>query len=210
MRDCPCVRCGYNIKGVKFEAKCPECGLDVKRSIDPDNPDAEPWIEPQDWRPKWWVSFFGPGKTFEPKPEPAPVEHKPEKPKPRKDLCGACGYDCTGIPPGNACPECGVQRRESVRPAAAEVERDMQALSRHSANGRLLALGWVICGVALALQWTSFAADVSFGGVPWALSGQFLYPAAAFGALIATYASLRIFVTDPPLALRRRPLLPRA
>ena len=63
-RDCPCVSCHYNLKGVRLEGKCPECGAAVSRSIDPANQDATPWVDATQWRPKWWVSFFGP---------PAPV-----------------------------------------------------------------------------------------------------------------------------------------
>lgn len=32
-RDCPCVRCGYNLRSLKRRTLCPECGAPVERSM---------------------------------------------------------------------------------------------------------------------------------------------------------------------------------
>jgi len=32
--DLPCVRCGYNLRGLKAEGNCPECGASVGKSLD--------------------------------------------------------------------------------------------------------------------------------------------------------------------------------
>jgi hypothetical protein len=32
-RDLPCVRCGYQLRGLPVEGKCPECGGEVRRSL---------------------------------------------------------------------------------------------------------------------------------------------------------------------------------
>lgn len=31
--DVPCVGCGYNLRGLEASGKCPECGLDISRSL---------------------------------------------------------------------------------------------------------------------------------------------------------------------------------
>jgi len=202
-RDCLCVACKYNLKGVKFDGKCPECGTPVSRSIDMLDPDAKPWEDPMAWRPGWWVRLFGPATPRErpEKPVPAPAApRRADAPLP----CPRCGYDCKGLPPNRPCPECGAPRSAAMRASAVDAHEAIQALASRSGDGVLLRLGWTSAGLAHALQWGVFGAAVSFGGAPWALSGQALYALAAVGAAMATLASVHLLVLAAPVEVERQ------
>jgi hypothetical protein len=32
-QDVPCLRCGYNLRGLKIDGLCPECGAPIARSL---------------------------------------------------------------------------------------------------------------------------------------------------------------------------------
>ncbi|UCD75867.1 MAG: hypothetical protein JSV91_02900 [Phycisphaerales bacterium] len=36
-QDVPCVGCGYNLRGLKPDGRCPECGLEIERSLHGDD-----------------------------------------------------------------------------------------------------------------------------------------------------------------------------
>jgi len=205
-RDCLCVACKYNLKGMKFDGKCPECGTAVARSIDMLDPDAKPWEDPMAWRPGWWISLFGPPTPREPPEKKAPPVAAPRRadaPQP----CPRCGYDCKGLPPIRPCPECGTPRAASMRASAVDAHEAIHALASRAADGMLLRLGWGVAGLALFLQWVVFAAAVSFGGAPWALTGQVLYAAAAAGSSLAAIGSLRLLVLAPPIEVARQTMV---
>lgn len=197
MRDCGCIRCGYNLKGLRFEQPCPECATPVNRSITPEDPDAKPWQDASLWRPQWWIGLFG-------LPEPtSKAQQKPAETKPVVKLCPRCSYDCTSLPFGRPCPECGTARSIGERAAGSEVDLAMQALVRHSHHGIFFALGWGGCCLALAMQWFAFGISASFGDVPWDVTGIYAYAAAAVCSAAATVASFFMLVADPPPDLRK-------
>ncbi|MDP1662841.1 MAG: hypothetical protein Q8L55_13080, partial [Phycisphaerales bacterium] len=195
MRDCGCVRCGYNLKTLRFDQVCPECGTPVKRSIIPEDPDAKPWEDAANWRPRWWMNMFG--LPAEKVPVVAPILSIPKANTPQP--CPRCGYNCAGIPRRSPCPECGTPRADTPAPAGQHVQQAMQALALHAGTGMLFAAGWAACGLALALQWLVFAAGASFADTPWALTGSFLYALAAIASAAASFASFQLVIADPPM-----------
>ena len=64
-----------------------------------------------------------------------------------------------------------------------------------------MALGWGVAGAAHCVQWLVFGVDVTFGAAPWALTGAYLYSAAAIGVALATFGLFRLFFDGPPASL---------
>lgn len=50
-RDLPCLRCGYNLRGLTLRHRCPECGADIRRSVSGENllGCSEPWLRSMAW-----------------------------------------------------------------------------------------------------------------------------------------------------------------
>lgn len=79
LEDRECRKCGYNLRGLRLEGRCPECGeFILPRSTGPSpNPTAAPLQ----------------------KPTPKPIVVDP--------VCGFCAYNLNGLPDNARCPECG-------------------------------------------------------------------------------------------------------
>ena len=68
VREITCLRCGYNLRGAEVEGACPECGLEVERSLRGDRlMFADPtWLENVcfGWVALGWVLSVGTGVVF--------------------------------------------------------------------------------------------------------------------------------------------------
>lgn len=86
----PCVKCGEDLLGQRFDGKCAECGTAVSKSI----------------RPPTLTGRLA--MNAAPKPQRGVVG--------TEKLCTGCGYNLRGLPVRNDCPECGKPIITSVRP----------------------------------------------------------------------------------------------